>query len=219
MKITILACTYMKDDRRCIAGIDESGKWIRPVKNYFTHKDLFDENGTLIYAVFNVVEVPLLSNAPQPPHSEDWIFDTEKNPILLRSIDSLELRKSFLDKNVENRILIGKEKEQLRDILKKLNRSLVLLGPVEIVSISKDRHPRVSFKIPEVGYSSLRSMPCTDMEMVEFCNKLSASEDPKNYFLDRKVYLCVGLSRYYRSGVGGDYWEMVVGFHTIPDYN
>lgn len=218
MKITMLACTYMQGNKRCIAGIDESGKWIRPVKNPFNHEDLFDPEGNFIYAPFNVVDVPLSSHKPQKPHSEDWIIDTKNKPIVLEVLDSPYLRKSFLDRHVENKVLIEKEKEQLRDILKKLNRSLILFGPVEITSISKDKHPRINFKIPEVNYSSLRSIPCTDMKFVDFCNKLSDSDNPLNYLKDRKIYLAIGLSRYYEGLSGGDYWELVIGVHSIPDY-
>lgn len=214
MKITILACTYMTGNKRCIAGLDQSGKWIRPVKNPLNHEDLLDEHGNLIYAPFNIVDVPLLTNEPQSPHSEDWAIDTRKKATVLQTLTSSDLRKTFLDKHTENKILIGKEKEHLREILTKLNRSLILFGPVEIISISKDKHPRVSFKIPEINYSSLRSIPCTDMRFVDFCSKLSESEDPNTYFLNKEIYLSIGLSRLFK----GDYWELIVGFHTIPDY-
>jgi hypothetical protein len=208
----------MQGNRRCVAGLDESGKWIRPVKNPLDHADLFDEKGNLIYAPFNIIDVPLLSHTPQPPHSEDWTLDTKNQTIILKNLDSPNLRESFLDKNVENKILLGKEKEQLRDILKKLNRSLILFGPVEISSISKDDHPRINFKIPSVNYSSLRSIPCTDMKFVDFCNKLPTSDNIISHFANRKIYLSVGLSRFYEGVSGGDYWELIVGFHSIPDY-
>ena len=219
MKITILACTYMQDNQRCIAGLDQSGKWIRPVKNHpLDHEDLLDEKRNLIYAPFNIVDTPLLSNAPQAPHSEDWIIDSKKMPILMGSIHLSELRKSFLDEHVENKILIGKEKEHLRNILKNLNRSLILFGPVNILSISKDKHPRIMFRIPESNYSSLRSIPCTDMGFVDFCSKLPPTENPIAYFIDKQIYLGIGLSRYYEGVTGGDYWELIIGFHTFPDY-
>ena len=43
------------------------------------------------------------------------------------------------------------------------------------------------FKIPEINYSSLRSIPCTDMKFVDFCSKLSESEDPNTYFLNKEI--------------------------------
>lgn len=217
MKLTILACTYMDGDRCCIAGLNEFSKWIRPIKEHPLHLekgDLFDENSNLIYAPFNVVDVPLLSNVPNSPHSEDWIIDTNKSPTIVKKIDSSDLKKSFLDKHVENKILLGKQQEQLRKILQKLNRSLVLLGPVKIKSISTDKHPKISFEIPGVKYSSLRDIPCTDIKFVDFCNALPISEDRRKYFIEKEVYLCIGLSRLFK----GAYWEMIVGVHTIPDY-
>lgn len=57
MKLTILAVTRMQERRICIAGINEDGKWVRPVKDYpnqFEEVDIFDKDKSPIKARLQV---------------------------------------------------------------------------------------------------------------------------------------------------------------------
>lgn len=229
MKLTILAVTRMQEKRICVAGIDETGKWVRPVKDYphhFEEVDIFGEDKSVIYENFNIVEMDFTEKLDKSPHSEDYVINEGKKPTVIGNIPS-QKREEFLIPNTENNFFADHEGEPVRKILQDSNRSLILVGPVDVryVVIEKDKTPRIRFDIPNV-YNCERSTPCTDLKFITFGKKVLkergsekvvlGSEELKRMIRIEKIYLALGLGRWYEEKK--DYYDMVIGFHTIPDY-
>src|SRR3989338_8009097 len=182
MKFTILAVTKMQERRICIAGINEDGKWVRPVKDYpnqFEETDIFDKDKSIIYENFNIIEIDFTKKLEKPPHSEDYIINEDKKPKVIGNIP-LQKRGEFLISNTENDFFANREGEPVRKILKGANRSLVLVGPVDIryVVIESGKTPRICFDIPDV-YDCERSTPCTDLKFIAFCKEISKGKNNK----------------------------------------
>lgn len=151
MKLTILAVTRMQEKRICIAGINEDGKWVRPVKahpNHFEETDIFGKDKSIIYKNFNIVEIDFIRKLENPPHSEDYIIDESKEPKLIGNLPT-QKREEFLISHTENDFFANHEGELIRKILKDSNRSLILVGQVDIryVVIEKGKTPRIRFDI------------------------------------------------------------------------
>ena len=229
MKFTILAVTKMQERRICIAGINEDGKWVRPVKDYpnqFEETDIFDKDKSIIYENFNIIEIDFTKKLEKPPHSEDYIINEDKKPKVIGNIP-LQKRGEFLISHTENDFFANREGEPVRKILKGANRSLVLVGPVDIryVVIESGKTPRICFDIPDV-YDCERSTPCTDLKFIAFCKEISKGKNNKKIVLNshelkrtleiESIFLALGLGRWYEEKK--DYYDMVIGFHTIPDY-
>lgn len=229
MKLTLLAVTRMHEKRICIAGIDEEGRWVRPVKaypNHFGKEDLFGKNESFIYGNFNIVEMDLTKELKKYPHSEDSIINEIREPKVIGNIP-IQKREEFLISHTENHLFENNEGEVVRKILQNANRSLVLVGPVDVryVVIEKDKTPRIRFDIPLV-YNCERSTPCTDLKFIAFCKRILKEKDYEKVILNsyelkqglgiEKTYLALGLGRWYEERK--DYYDMVIGFHTIPDY-
>ena len=74
--IAITDLTRMQSPKVCIAGYTKDGTCVRPVipfqgiQEWFLHKD-----DCLIVRPFAVVELDLLRQTPEPPHTEDWEID------------------------------------------------------------------------------------------------------------------------------------------------
>ena len=229
MKLTILAVTKMQERRICIAGINENGKWVRPVKDYpnhFKEVDLFDKDRLPIYKNFNIVEIDFTRKLEKHPHSEDYVINENKEPEVIGSFP-LQKREEFLISHTENDFFANHEGEPVRKILKEANRSLVLVGPVDVryAVIEEGKTPRIRFNIPNV-YDCERSTPCTDLKFIAFCKVILKERGNEKVILDSQelkrileiesIFLALGLGRWYKEKK--DYYDMVIGFHTIPDY-
>lgn len=228
MKLVMLAVTKMKENRICLAGINEAGQWVRPVKGYPLHlerEDLFGKNNKeVIFENFSIVDVPLTKKLDNSPHSEDYLMDIHKKPILISNL-SINQRELYLLKHCENRFFKGTSGLPVKELLEKANRSLILVGPITLdkVAFDKEKTPRILFEIPGV-YKSDRSLPCTDLKFIalgrETLNKNNSSHmdlNPdriKELLKTNKFFLSLGLTREWQ----GDFHAMVIGFYTIPDY-
>lgn len=227
MDVVILAVTKMQGDRVCIAGIDENNQWVRPVKEYPNHSetsDIFNKmTNQIIYEVFNIVDIPLIKKESETPHSEDYVLDVNKDPKVIGTISPQE-RESFLVKHCENTFLKGSS-EPINKLLEGSNRSLILVGPVNIhyIVLEKDKTPRIKFEIAG-DYQSERTVPCTDLKFRALGKRILKDTNSQRIVLnsiqlaDRigtdKIFLGLGLTRKYH----GEFHTMVIGVYTIPDY-
>lgn len=93
--LTITDVTRMGGKRVCVAGVDEFNKSIRPIINNGITEGWLCSNGLPIIRPFAKVFLNLISNEPDPPHTEDWIIAPGfKQPAGI--LDEPE-RKDFLD--------------------------------------------------------------------------------------------------------------------------
>jgi hypothetical protein len=214
-------CTAgMTTERAPVTGL----KWVRPVKDFGTLLlgDLTERRGTVIRP-FDVVELDLVKPCPDRPHVEDWVTDFVRHrPRIMRRLEG-EKRANFLNKYLD---------ENPHEVLAGHSRSLCLVKPDQVkASFSLDAYSgkyeaRLAFTLGAEAYlGSMRKggLPVTAVKWRALGRKwLGGSGGRLNCDQDElrdrlgvdDFYLTLGLSRSYE----GQYWLLVLGVHTVPDY-
>lgn len=228
-KVLILAVTKMLGGV-CIAGMTAEPdlvtglRWVRPVREHghVLLGDITTPDGTVLRP-FDVVEFNLLRPWPVPPHTEDWITDfVHHRPRIARRLEG-ERRSGFLHKYLDT---------DACQVLESQERSLCLVKPnwlkgcFRLDPYSGKFDARLAFSLDQrryVGSYSKGGISVTDLKWralgrgwlpeeggwTEF-----ETDDLRARFGIQEIYLAVGLTRSYR----GDYWRVIVGVHTLPDY-
>lgn len=199
--------------------------WLRPVKEYGTLLlgDLTDSQGRVVQCG-DVVELDLLAHRPDPPHAEDWICELIRHrPRLLRRLEGRR-RAEFLSKYVDKapHEVLGPEP----------SRSLCLVRPSRfwahfaLDTYSGKYQARMGFTldaIPHRQANSPRGIPVTDIKWRALGRswiaggegELALDENAlKSRLCVDEICLALGLSRSFERAI----WPMVIGVHTIPDY-
>ncbi len=228
-EILIMAVTRMLSGY-CVAGFTRepdpvSGlRWLRPVKEHdsLLAGDITTAEGKLI-ALGDVVEMAAIKPRPMPPHCEDWLTDfIHHRPRVLYRLEGEKRARFFaryLDRAPEDVLIHG-------------TRSLCLVQPksvwasFEFDPSSERMQARLGFTLPDLPHeraNSPRGVAVTDLRwgalgrswLGERGGALQLSHQE---LLERlqaeRIYLALGLSRSYQ----GQYWPLVIGVHTVPDY-
>ncbi|HET20053.1 MAG TPA: hypothetical protein ENO16_05530 [Chromatiales bacterium] len=199
-------------------------RWIRPIREHghVLLGDVTTPTGRVL-ETFDVVQLSLLRPRPAPPHAEDWIVDfTHARPRVLRRLEG-DRRAAFLARHVD---------ADPCQVLERHDRSLCLFRPDRIWgSFRLDRYTgrfdaNLGFTLGPRRYAGTHAgagLPVTDLKW----RALGRSWLPPGgggIDLDRgdlearlgveHLYLAVGLTRNFR----GACWPIVVGVHTVPDY-
>jgi hypothetical protein len=228
-EILILAVTRMIGGF-CVAGMTQDPDpvtglaWVRPVRE-FGHVLLGDitmPDGVRLQP-FDVVEFTLLQRRPEPPHVEDWVADfSRQRPHILRRLEG-ERRDSFLRKYGDR---------SPEEVLQRQERSLCLIKPdwikgeFRLDSSYGTLKARLSFGIGPWRY--LGSIPkggvaVTDLKWRAFGRTWLPAEggwadfdegDLEARYGIQEIYLVAGLTRSHER----TFWPIIVGVHTIPDY-
>lgn len=232
MEITMLAVTK-RFNGVCIAGVDNNKNWIRPVKSQeLVLKDIQLKDGGYILSS-NIYEFSFIRQAPHNYQTENYLIDNTKVISHVRKLTEEE-RKKLFSELAENSLVTSNPDKNISDILKEKKRSLILLGPVNISLVSLKREngmdtPRIVFKIDSVPVRrpfGKVDLPCTDLKFRAFAKQLLdqrgtnelrlVGQELKELLRFNEVYIEIGL-------IGeewkGAYWPMIIGVHTIPDYN
>jgi len=228
--VTVLAVSRMQAGL-CTAGFSTESdptthlRWVRPVRNYDTLlvEDLIHSEGDLARCC-DVLELDLLRPTPTPPHIEDYETNfVKRRPRLLRRLEGNE-RAEFLANHLDT---------APGEVLVETKRTLCLVRPEDFwASFSLDGYSgkckaRFGFRLAD-GVShpqaeSNRGVSATD---VRWCalgrDWLGANGGTRQLqrqeLLERlgatDLYLTIGLSRQFQD----QYWPLVVGVHTVPDY-
>lgn len=230
MNITILAVTR-KLNGICIAGVNEDLKWIRPTINKpFNPEDLKLDNGKYV-SISNIYAFEFIKHAPEPPQTENYLVDKSKVIKHIKKLNEDE-RLDLFENLSEN---IGSNAMDITTYLKRNNRSLIMLGPVKIVSVhieeKNDKKPRIictlgsSYIRNQIGKTALR---CTDLKFRALAKRLLkekklnalTGEKLQDILGFEKVFVTIGLTQPFQPPGHNkeDYWPMIIGFHTVPDY-
>ena len=229
-EVLIMALTRMRSGI-CTAGFTRESdpltglRWVRPVRGHdsLLVGDMTDGEGRLVQCG-EVAELNLLEARPAPPHVEDWITDfVHHRPRVLRRLHGPR-RASFLAGHLD---------PAPQDVLVQHTRSLCLICPERVwASFSLDTYSgkyeaRMGFLLPgEVNHqqaASQRGVTVTDLKWQKLGRTWLAGErsplaldhDALLKRLDAEaLYLVIGLSRSWE----GQCWVLVVGVHTVPDY-
>jgi len=227
-EILILAVTRMQAGV-CLAGMIQEPypvtglRWVRPVREYghVLLGDVTTSEGTVLRP-FDVVELCLTRPHPAPPHIEDWITDFKQRPRLARRLEGERLIK-FLQKHLDR---------APEDVLQRQERSLCLLKPdwvkgaFRLDGYTANLDARLSFGLGPRQY--LGSIPKGGLAVTDLrWRALGRSWVPAGdgwidfdqgdleaRFGIQEIYLAVGLTRSHE----GSYWPIIIGVHTIPDY-
>jgi putative nucleic acid modification protein with dual OB domain len=230
--LVILAVTVMRTGV-CIAGVrrDAPSVWARPVREFGTVT-----LGDITYPVqagqrrvmrpFDIVEITLESHHPEPPFVEDWVCDfSHHRPHLLGTLAE-----------GERLTLLQAASATPESIWSGHNRSLGACMADDLsATFLHDEYAgkyeaRLSFDDQPTATSSL---PCTDLKWRAFGRALLARENVSSTNQqvrtrslthqelrqalgggERAIWLALGLTR----ELHGRRWPLVVGVHTIPDY-
>ncbi len=212
-RITLLAVTRMLSGV-CIAGLDEEGRWVRPVK---------ERAGLLIGDItyptravmqtFDVAEFPVLRARPQPPHVEDFISDfIRARPRLVGHL-APEERAGFLAAHAET---------DASPVLREHTRSLCLVR-AECLDASFTLDAYSGKYESRLSVDGGRPLPVTDLRWRAWGRRLLGGNGGECHLAaaglfralgTKEVYIAYGLSRNFQ----GQTWTLVVGVHPVPDF-
>jgi hypothetical protein len=225
----ILAVTKMLGGV-CIAGMTTEAdaitglRWVRPVRAYghVLLGDITTQEGTALRP-FDVVELDLLRPCPAAPHVEDWIADFVHNrPRVVRRLEG-QRRADFLQKYQDTAPC---------QVLDNQQRSLCLIKPNWIKGCfrldpsSGQFNARLGFGLGQrsyVGSPAKGGLSVTDLKWRALGHAWLPDDggwtefdagDLEARFGIQEIYLAMGLSRSFE----GKFWPLVVGVHTLPDY-
>lgn len=219
-RITILAATKRKNNGVCIAGIDSTGSWVRPVKlngGYFVKSELFSGDKVVIDC-FNEVDFELDEHMPVPPNTEDYKISDGIKPVFVRQIIDDDERLDFLSRYSE---------ESVETMFNDGQRALGLVECSEIIEIKmgwteeKKFYSYIEFKDPS---GKLYNMVTTDLRWAAFGKNIMKEQasQPLHCRGDEiiellkhdKLFFSLGLARTSYNKLNG----LVIGVITIPDY-
>jgi hypothetical protein len=236
MKTTLvmLAVTEMKTGV-CIAGVrrDAPNLWVRPVREFGTILlgDITYPSGQgaggigpRVMRPFDIVELALGKPRHEPPHVEDWTCDFAHDRPRLIGVLPVGERAALLE------AAAGTPETVWRDQA----RSLGTLAVSDVTATF--RHDTYNGKyearlaFPGLPHGTA-SAPCTDLKWRAWGRKLLESRrvapdgegvhtltvagaELRAALGVEDVWLALGTTRNYQ----GHYWPLVVGVHTLPDY-
>jgi len=222
-RMTVVAVTKMQSGV-CIAGVSESGNWVRPVREVggALNASCLVTSARSPIRCFDTAEFDLVYPKPDPPHVEDWVTNFPIGRVA-HSLSEAE-RIAFLSEHIDSSRLALFDSFQC---------SLCLVEPESIDelifkrnSVSGKFEARLVFTAQGRQYAgdgNTRGIPCTDLKLRALGRKLLAESQVKVYPKgllnksrgDRKVFLALGRTRLFQDR----YWPMVIGFHIVPDYD
>jgi hypothetical protein len=202
----------------CIGGVaPDGGPWVRPVKAFGCPQlgDIRYEDGALMRP-FDVVALQLLERRPAPPHVEDVLCDfVHPRPALRGRLTEAE-RAAILQRCLDPRpadVWCGGE------------RSLTLFEPTTLTAaFAFDPYSeKFDCRVAWPGYDRPRGASVTDLKWRALGREwVTQGAHHQQYDLEGvrrrlcfdRLFLAIGLSRNFE----GQYWPIVVGVHTLPDY-
>jgi hypothetical protein len=225
----ILAVTKMLGGI-CIAGMTTESdpvtvlRWVRPVRDHghVLLGDVTTREGEVLRP-FDVAELHLVRPRPEAPHTEDWITDfVQHRPRVIRCLQR-NRRATFLVEHVD---------KAPGNVLNTQERSLCLIKPdrvrgtFRLDGYSGQLDARIAFVLDGREYLGSRAkggVSVTDLKWRALGRTWLAGEGGCIDFDDaglkarlgaEEVFLVAGLTRSYQGG----FWLIVVGVHTVPDY-
>lgn len=228
-EVLLLAVSKMRGGL-CIAGMTAEPdpatglRWVRPVPE-FGHvllRDITTTEGRILQS-FDVVELCLVCPRPNPPHGEDWLVDlTRQRARFARRLQG-ERRAGFLQRYLD------RAPDQ---VLRLKERSLCLVKPdwvkgcFRLDPYSGRFDANLGFGLGGRSYTGSPAkggLTVTDLKWRALGRAWLPPEggwvdfdggDLEARFGIKEVYLALGLTRSFQ----GEFWPIVVGAHTEPDF-
>jgi hypothetical protein len=232
--IAITDLTRMQAPKVCIAGYTKDGTCVRPVipfqgiQEWFLHKD-----DCLIVRPFAVVELDLLRQVPEPPHTEDWEIDHFHRRLIVAQL--AEDKKQRLLERTSSACVADIFETEIHDDFGfyvsagQGARSLGTIRPAEISALIYEPKAgdkwdyRVVFKdqagqvyrlaVTDLAYRCYLDYGRLEVgfPVEELLARLTA------FFNQRATFLRIGLARQWDRFPDRCYLQ-ITGIHTFPDY-
>ena len=240
--LAILAVTHMRTGV-CLAGVrlDAPAVWVRPVREHETvllgdityplpPGAVAPPHTRRVMQPFDLAELALLRPRPDPPHIEDWTCDFARDRPGLRAVLPEGERATLLDAAVTS----------IEAVWLHYTRSLGTLAVPDLsATFTRDSYTgkyeaRLSFPGQPDGIPP--SIACTDLKWRALGRRLLAEQaasvasaasgnslqtltlagDTLRAALGgaARIWLALGSSRTH----DGRHWPLIVGVHTLPDY-
>jgi hypothetical protein len=211
----------------CIGGIAPGGgPWVRPVKAFGCLQlgDIRFRGGALMRP-FDRAALQLLKPQPDPPHVEDVLCDfVHPRPELRGRLTEPE-REAFLLRCLDPRPADIWCPHPEKPAERVDGRSLTLFEPPALTAaFAFDSYSeKFECRIAWPGYDRPQGVAVTDLKWRALGqdwvrrgpgNQQYSLEGLRQKLEAARVFLAVGLSRSYQ----GQVWPIVVGVHTLPDY-
>jgi hypothetical protein len=231
-RLAITDLTRMHEGRVCVAGYDEEGVCIRPV---LPPPGIFEESlysrGHAIVFPFALAQYDLVKHIPQPPHTEDHVYDP-RHVRLIRRLNEPE-RRSVL----EHALFAGVEEifeapivsgEGFYVVAGQGVRSLGTIQPRRVCQVAFQQSPdgRWKHRLHFVDSKGANYwLTITDLTWRYYANRrLSEGRTPQQVaahittmLAKREVFLRIGLARGWERFPDRCYLQLT-GIHTFPDY-
>jgi hypothetical protein len=240
--LAILAVTKMRTGV-CLAGVrpDAPAVWVRPVREHETvllgdityppaPSAVAPPHTRRVMQPFDLAELALLRPRPDPPHIEDWICDFARDRPRLRAVLPAAERAALLDAAATS----------IEAVWVRSTRSLGTLAVPDLTAtFTRDGYTgkyeaRLAF--PGLPAGGPASIACTDLKWRALGRRLLAEQaasvasaasgnglqtlthagDTLRAVLGGadRIWLALGSSRTH----DGRHWPLIVGVHTLPDY-
>lgn len=231
--LVITDLTRMQDQRVCVAGYDEQGRCVRPVlpPPGIQECSLY-ANGKSIIFPFASVTYDLIEHAPQPPHTEDYLF----HPAAVQSGGALDMddRPAFLLRTLSPNVAAIFGQPIYADAGHYV---LDGSGPRSLGTVQPSRPPQVLFQTGQDGVIKPRlafedeagahyRLAVTDLAWRYQADFFRRTENLPVEALtarmqaalqSKAVFLRIGLARGWSKHPDRCYLQ-VTGIHTFPDY-
>jgi hypothetical protein len=230
--LVILAVTAMRTGV-CIAGVrrDAPATWVRPVREFgtVTLGDITypgQQDQRRVIRPFDIVELILDAHRPEPPFVEDWTCDFSRHrPRLLGTLAEAERLALLQSASATPAAISSGHARSLGSC------------PADDVSARFSHDPYAKKYEARLSFdgqpAEAPSLPCTDLKWRALGRSLLArrSASPTDQQVQtltlpnqelrqalggggNEIWLALGLTR----ELHGRRWPLVVGVHTIPDY-
>jgi hypothetical protein len=221
-EVLMLAVTKMLGGV-CIAGMTTERvpvtglRWVRPIREHghVLLGDITTADGSVL-CPFDVVEFSLLRPESIPPHTEDWVTDfVHQRPRVARRLEGqrrVDFLRRYLD-TASHQVLCLIKPDWVR-------------GTFRLDGYSGQFDARLAFGLDQqeyLGSYAKGGISVTDLKWRALGRAWLPKDggwtdfdsgDLEARFGIREIYLAVGLTRSFKGG----FWSIVVGVHTIPDY-
>lgn len=230
--VIITDLTRMKEKRVCIAGYDENGNCIRPVlpPPGIKENKLY-LRGSHVISPFSVVEFDLLKHLPQPPHTEDYLY----NPKSIRFIKHLDekRKREILTKTLFENVSAIFEVPVLSDpghyiIDGQGPRSLGTIQPRRVIKAIHEKSPEgmCKYRLNFIdGQGKSYRLTITDLTWRYYNDRLrdegktpqQISSDLTATLMKSEVFLRIGLARGWEKFPDRCFLQ-ITGVYSFPDY-
>jgi hypothetical protein len=225
----------MQGGRVCISGYDEAGSSIRPV---LPHPGIAEQslkvNGKAIAFPFATIEIDLLKPRPQPPHTEDRLYQPGSVKFV-RELSEEQRRQILFKTSFDNVAAIFEQPIQRKPGYYVSDgqgpRSIGTIQPhsiFEAIYTPGEKGEGDAWDYRLVFYDKANErykLKITDLAWHYYCDSLrSEDNDPPHIASEvttllksRIVFLRIGLARGWKEFPDRCYLQ-VTGIHTFPDY-